>query len=242
MPFTFSHPAIILPLYRYAKKWVSLTGLIIGSIVPDFEYFLRMKSKSYYSHTLFGLFWFDLPLSLFLCFLFHNVIRNPLFSHLPNSLNSRLSNFKRFSWNSYFKKNWLTIVLCLLVGAFSHLVWDHFTHERGYVLKLNNFLDKDVTDISLPVPKYSTFQKLSSVLGLSFVIYALFQMPVTDKIKRPFYYRYWINTGIIVLTIMGIRFISGLKFYNSYEVLVNLISGIIIALTVTSLYLRNQYY
>ena len=54
MPFTFSHPAIVLPLKYLPKKWFSFTGLIIGSMTPDFEYFLRMKVKSDYSHTLNG--------------------------------------------------------------------------------------------------------------------------------------------------------------------------------------------
>ncbi|WP_113654854.1 DUF4184 family protein, partial [Pedobacter namyangjuensis] len=30
MPFTFSHPAIVLPLTYLPKKWFSLTGLVIG--------------------------------------------------------------------------------------------------------------------------------------------------------------------------------------------------------------------
>jgi hypothetical protein len=52
MPFTFSHPALILPLTRLPKRWVSATGLVIGSIVPDFEKFLKMNDGNTYSHTL----------------------------------------------------------------------------------------------------------------------------------------------------------------------------------------------
>lgn len=33
MPFTFSHPAIILPL----RKNGSVTALVIGGTVPDFQ-------------------------------------------------------------------------------------------------------------------------------------------------------------------------------------------------------------
>jgi len=44
MPFTFSHPAIVLPLATLRRQWISATGLIIGSITPDFEYFIRMKN------------------------------------------------------------------------------------------------------------------------------------------------------------------------------------------------------
>jgi hypothetical protein len=54
MPFTFSHPAIILPLKYFKKKWFSLTGLVIGSMTPDFEYFVRMRIQSNYSHTIEG--------------------------------------------------------------------------------------------------------------------------------------------------------------------------------------------
>ena len=86
MPFTFSHPAIILPLTYLPRRWFSLTGLIIGSLTPDFEYFIRMTPYSLYSHTLSGLFWFDIPLGLLLCFIFHNLVRDSLCSNLPTEI------------------------------------------------------------------------------------------------------------------------------------------------------------
>ena len=81
MPFTFSHPAIILPLNYLSKKWFSITGLVIGSLSPDFEYFIRMKIESNYSHTFWGIFYFDLPLGIMLTFIFHNIVKNELFEN-----------------------------------------------------------------------------------------------------------------------------------------------------------------
>src|SRR5665647_2066569 len=72
MPFTFSHPAIVLPATYLPKKWHSLSALIMGSMTPDFEYFIRMKDASKYGHTWTGVFWFDIPMGLLLIFLFHN--------------------------------------------------------------------------------------------------------------------------------------------------------------------------
>ncbi len=95
MPFTFSHPAIVLPLNYLPKKWFSLTGLVIGSLTPDFEYFIRMKIKSEYSHTLEGLFWFDLPLGVLLAFIFHNIVRNNFYNNLPLFFKSRFSVLNR---------------------------------------------------------------------------------------------------------------------------------------------------
>ena len=105
MPFTFSHPAIVLPLKFLPKRWFSLTALVIGSLTPDFEYFIRMKVQSDFSHTFLGIFWFYLPLGILLAFIFHNTVRNSLFDNIPMSLKSRLNRFNEFNWNRYFMSN-----------------------------------------------------------------------------------------------------------------------------------------
>ncbi len=100
MPFTFSHPAIVLPLNYLPKKWVSLTGLIAGSIAPDFEYFLRLRVRSDYSHTWFGIFWIDLPIALLLSLIYHNWIKISFINHLPSFLHSRFFVYKEFNWKN----------------------------------------------------------------------------------------------------------------------------------------------
>jgi len=89
MPFTFSHPAIVLPL-TFKRLKLSATALIIGSMVPDFEYFIRMTDHSRYSHTIAGLFWFDLPMGLLICFVYHGVVKDQLFNNLPPFLKQRV--------------------------------------------------------------------------------------------------------------------------------------------------------
>jgi hypothetical protein len=70
MPFTPAHPAIVLPLIR--SRYFSATGLIIGSLSPDFEYFFKMSVDSIYSHSKVGLFYFDLPVTIVLALLFQS--------------------------------------------------------------------------------------------------------------------------------------------------------------------------
>src|ERR1700712_1533317 len=100
MPFTLAHPAIVLPLRKLPKHWYSLTGLIIGSITPDFEYFIRMRVQSIYSHTLWGLFWFDIPLGLLLTFGYLSFIRDGLVDNLPPALNRRFSKCRAMPVNN----------------------------------------------------------------------------------------------------------------------------------------------
>ncbi|MEP7093456.1 MAG: DUF4184 family protein, partial [Flavobacterium sp.] len=152
MPFTFSHPAIILPLKYLPGKWFSLTGLIVGSLTPDFEYFIRMKVQSNYSHTVYGIFWFDLPLAILLCFIFHNIVRDDLFKNLPKNIQSKTLVYTEFNWNNYFKRSWFIIVISTLIGIASHLLWDSFTHDHGYFVNKISLLRNSVSLFDKEVP------------------------------------------------------------------------------------------
>ncbi|OTG97935.1 hypothetical protein B9T24_00750 [Acinetobacter sp. ANC 4654] len=44
MPFTFSHTAAVFLFKPWLNK-LSLTGLALGCMAPDFEYFLRMRMQ-----------------------------------------------------------------------------------------------------------------------------------------------------------------------------------------------------
>src|SRR5688572_23357716 len=116
MPFTLAHPAIVLPLSSLPKRWVSMTGLIIGSMSPDFEYFLRMKIKSNYSHTLAGMFWFDIPITILLAFIFHLIIRDQFIENSPRFLFNRLSGFMDFDWPKHFKANFFIVIISCITG------------------------------------------------------------------------------------------------------------------------------
>lgn len=85
MPFTFSHPALVISLLHSRRRclWLSATGLITGSMAPDCEKFLRLRLASGHSHTLGSVFYFSCPVALLLAFAFHLLVRKPLLTHLP---------------------------------------------------------------------------------------------------------------------------------------------------------------
>ena len=65
MPFTFAHPAAILPLRRF--RFLQTVPLIIGSIVPDAPYFFPTRyGRGFFpdTHTLHGTFMTCLPMGL----------------------------------------------------------------------------------------------------------------------------------------------------------------------------------
>ena len=233
MPFTFSHPAIILPLTYLPKKWFSLTGLIIGSLTPDFEYFIRMKIKSDYSHTIEGLFWFDLPLGILLAFIFHNIVRSSLLENSPKFLKSRFITLIQFDWNTYFKKNWLVVIISILIGAFSHLFWDSFTHNHGYFVEIFPALKKTRNILGMEFPILKILQHLSTLIGGFIILFGIYKLPKIEIKTNRINLSYWkILIGLTVL-IIAVRFINGLEIREYGNVIVSGISAGLIGLILT---------
>ncbi|SOD15331.1 DUF4184 family protein [Pedobacter xixiisoli] len=230
MPFTFSHPAIVLPLTYFPKKWYSLTGLVIGSLTPDFEYFLRMRIKSNYSHTVEGLFWFDLPLGLLLAFVFHNVVRNSLLNNLPTILKARFTTFKQVDWNEYCRRNWLVVIISILIGAASHMLWDGFTHDHGYFVQKISTLQNSIHLLGIEIPILKILQHLSTLIGGLVIAFAIYRLPINNSGNGNLNLKYWIIVVGITLTIIAVKLLTGLEIRQYGNIIVTTISALLISI------------
>jgi hypothetical protein len=243
MPLTFSHPAIVLPATYLPKKYYSLSALIMGSMAPDFEYFIRMKGFSRYSHTWTGLFWFDVPLSIILLFIFHNLVRNTLIENLPFSLNVRLSAFDNFNWNKYFQENIIVVFISLIVGIASHLVWDDFTHTGGYFVRVIPFLNGDIRLFNHNIPIADILQYGCSIVGGLVMIIVVFKLPEGNKTKKDNIFNFWLMVSVITISVFNLRIISG-RMYNrgiySEDIIVSIISAALIGITILCIFLRES--
>ena len=240
MPFTLSHPALVLPLKYLPNRWFSMTGLIIGSLTPDFEYFFRMSTKSIYSHPIVGLFWFDLPLGILLCFLYHDLIRNSLFEDLPRFLRSRFSNFKQFAWNEYFKSSWIIIILSIFIGGVSHIFWDSFTHAHGYFVQFIPALSNKVSLFGWQIPIFKVLQHASSLIGGLVILFAIARIPIDIGIRVQFNLKYWSLIILITCIIIFLRFFNGIDLKSYGNIFMTIISAGLIGLTLTSLLIRRK--
>ncbi|MBP6303548.1 MAG: DUF4184 family protein [Bacteroidia bacterium] len=235
MPFTFSHPAIVLPLTYLPRKWVSVTGLVIGSLTPDFEYFLRMKVQSNYSHTIAGLFWFDLPLGIILAILFHGVVRDGLFDNLPEFLKSRLNVFMHFDWNKYFNANKIVVLSSVLIGAASHIFWDSFTHDHGYFVQIIPALTNSVDFFGNHVRVLKILQHSSTFLGGLAIAIAILRLPVNKETSTQVSLKYWTMIAGLTVVIIVVRLFSGLDYKLYGHLVVTSISAFLISLVLSSL-------
>ncbi len=231
MPFTFSHPAIVLPLNKVFNKYLSLTGLIIGSVTPDFEYFLRMKVKSEDGHSLIGCLWFDLPLGLLLCFAFHQVIKKSLIDNLPEFIQKRLQEVKNHNWLDYFKKHWFIVCVSIIIGGYSHIFWDSFTHINGFFvhyLGLNNLLLGNL-------PLYKILQHSSTLIGGLVIVLFFLQLRISTTSVKP-KLSYWLKISILSSVILLFRIIGDLKWTEYGNIIVSVISAFILSLLIVSIF------
>jgi hypothetical protein len=239
MPFTFTHPAIILPLSYLPNRWVSMTGLVIGSLAPDFEYFFRMRIKRIYSHTIDGLFWFDLPLGILLAFIFHNIVRDSLINNLPPFLKSRFTVFNHFDWNSHFKRNWFIITISILIGAASHILWDSFTHEQAYFVQNISALQKSMDLFGRQIPILKILQHSSTLIGGIVIAFAIYRLPTNKTEKGNVSIKYWlIVAGLILIVITG-RLMNGFDLKQYGNLIVTAISAGLLSLVLTPLILNK---
>jgi len=240
MPFTFSHPAIVLPFKRLTPKWLSMTGLIIGSLLPDFEYFIRMRMRSTFSHNLSSIFWFNLPLGILLAFIFHNIIRDTLIDNLPYFFKTRLYKLKNSNWNLYFKKNWYVIIYSFLIGILSHLFWDSFTHWNGYFVKKFPILKTYIFFWGEKQHLLRLLQHSSTLIGGLVILIFMIKLPQNTTVSSKISLKYWIMLVVLFLLILFGRIFTGINYKDFGNLVVNIISSSLLSLLITSIIYKHS--
>lgn len=238
MPFTFSHPAIVLPVYAVFRRWLSLTGLVAGSVAPDFEKFIRMSADDPYSHTWRSIFYFNLPIGLLIAFVFHLLVRDALIDNLPGFLRRRLSRFKQHDWVAYFKRHYVTVIISILLGVASHLFWDSFTHKGGRGASWLPFM---LGDIHISGEEYSAFyimQRLSSLAGAYVVFYAIIRLPADSSLPdHTSVLPYWLVVSVVAVVAVGLRLL--LWEYEDRDLIFTYIAAVLAGLIAAPLLLKK---
>ncbi|MDA0137664.1 DUF4184 family protein [Solirubrobacter deserti] len=123
MPFTFSHPAAVVPLLRVG---LVPSALVIGSMAPDVPYYLPGSPiSSAHTHSLLGVVAADLALGAILFVVWHALLAPAAVALAPTALRDRLAPDLPVPLRRHTA--WLVLV-SLAVGALTHVVWDAFTH------------------------------------------------------------------------------------------------------------------
>ena len=236
MPFTPAHPAAVLPFLR--MRHVSATALVAGSLAPDFEYFLKMQEGAIHSHTWPGLLYFDLPVTIVLCFLFHLVVKFNLIGNMPLWIQAKFQETLRVDFVGWVKQRPVSFVLSCLIGASTHLIWDSFTHQDGYFVNALWFYDDAIVPFrGARYPLWYALQHFSTYIGMLFVIGYIVLQPVIrsdNRLTKPSW-TYWVILVLVTASVVWIRFTVHPHDKTIGNVVVSAMTGLCLGLIIGGL-------
>jgi Domain of unknown function (DUF4184) len=210
MPLTLAHPAAVIPLRRLLGRRAVASALVIGSIVPDFVYFLPLGVSRNASHSIGALIWFCLPVGCAVYLLFHLFLKRPLLSLSPAGVARQLYivdvNRPRLP-----SASWLVVAMSVLLGALTHLAWDAFTHKGAPAVREFTLLRAHLFSVgSYRVFVYTILQHGSTVMGLAILSWWVLRwLQTADRGEEPMApLTSWERT-LAVLLLLGIPAGSG---------------------------------
>lgn len=166
MPFTLAHPAAVLPLR--AVRHLRTAPLFVGAMVPDLPAYLPGGIARYVplTHAFVHSYTIDLALGYAsLAALF--ILRMPLTVLLGARARAlclrALAHFRQAS-------AWVLAAPAILLGVWTHLLWDSFTHRDGWIVHRVAALRAPFSLGIYEGTVYHALQYLSSVIGLSVLV------------------------------------------------------------------------
>jgi uncharacterized protein (DUF486 family) len=169
MPFTASHIAAIVPIYARLGRFRVASALVIGSMTPDFHYFLPMEIGRLTTHSVWGLMAFCVPIGLAAYVLYHLLFKHALIALLPDWVADRLDRVAGDP-GSLSNARWHAVIGAIAIGAATHIVWDAFTHRASWGVALFPALQDHIASIyGHDLHVYALLQHLSTVVGLAMI-------------------------------------------------------------------------
>jgi hypothetical protein len=168
------------------------------------------------------------------------VIRDALIRNLPFFLFSRFCKYQHLNIYSNIKNHFLVFLLSSLVGSFSHLFLDSFTHFEGYFFQKVEFLKKAI--VVRPYGhaiKIGIWEVSSVVFGLA-VVTEIFNLPKYQPKRQSLTYSYWPTVIIVTIVFIWINSRTGVYATDFFYWGLLAMSGAGLGILVASVLFRKQ--
>lgn len=205
MPFTISHAVLAPPISKWSGQRLPISALAIGCMVPDLVR-LFTAEDIHITHLWSAWLYPNLLIGIAFCLLWYLVFRPALFRFIGIQKPINISSFKQ----SIIFIFW--IILSLIIGTATHLIWDGLTHVDFRTLAFHDFLSQNILLANHNYPMHRVLQVGTSILALPVLLWMALKHqkryaqnpPIHPKIK------------IYALTLLAVSFFAGCFGYISF--------------------------
>jgi hypothetical protein len=169
MPWTFAHPAAVLPLRGFPR--LPFGALVVGSLAPDIGYYFGAFGFAARAHTLPGLVYICLPSAIALMIILR-ALHKPVAGLLPYPHRQAVLALPPFLWPASPTEAGF-VCLAIVIGATTHIVWDSFTHPAGFfVANIRAMRAISFNVHGRDFLRFEVLQHLSTIVGVMVLIVA----------------------------------------------------------------------
>jgi hypothetical protein len=242
VPFTLSHPAVVLPLGsgRLALLGtLALPALVAGSMAPDVPYYPPLPPATrQWTHSWVGAFTVDVGLAVVLLAV-GVFVAAPVAALLAPRARELVGGWTGSAWPAARSVRPVAVwYAALALGASSHVLWDAFTHREGQVVQVVPSLRSVVAG----QPLYEWLQILSSVVGGAVVLAVLaraYRAMPDDGTGVPDPYRLALVAGVAVTAaVVGGVVRPALSQWSWFNVLTGAGAALVLAVLVYASWAR----
>jgi hypothetical protein len=215
MPFTVSHAAAALPIHVLGRR-LPLAALMIGSMAPDFAFFVPFAPYRSSTHSIAGVFWFCLPVSLAVWYIFVRWMERPTMALFPEAWREKLT-----PTGPVTPKLLALTSLGIVIGAGTHLLWDSFTHSHTWATTALPALRERQAELG-GAPLYHLLQIASSVFGLAVLCMWLLSLRKRPMPAEPFDWSRaqtavsnWTRAAAVAALFIGSA-VTAIAYYEAY--------------------------
>jgi hypothetical protein len=207
MPFPLAHPAAVLPLRRFCPRYLSFPALVIGSVCPDAGYCFGGPDAGGFSHRWVGSFGFSLPVGILMLLFIYGIFL-PILERLPERFTRTVPQAALKPLGSP-----LIVVASLLVGSWTHLLWDSFTHTDGWFVQhwpILNALVASMGDRHVRVCHFLWYGSSFAGLIVLFITYDRWQQKTAKGVASTDIHVNWGSALLLAFLLVPIEFIHHL--------------------------------
>ena len=167
MAYTISHTIIAPAIYHFSRQQLPLAAIVIGCMLPDLTRFFIDET---FSHHWLGMLSINLCFGILIFQLWQFFYRPVVYAFADVQAPIRL----KLNIDGIF-----VLILALILGNASHLIWDGITHLDHRTFIATEFLSEQVPVLNIPM--HLALQYASSIISAPLLYFVV--KPFLEQVK-----------------------------------------------------------